>query len=57
MKTKVKMIMNIDSKPSHKRIPKGAIVKVVSEIPTNNYIMIEYQGGYYPVPKTSCVEV
>lgn len=57
MMTKAKMIMNVDSKPSYKRIPKDAIVKVVSDIPSHNYVMVEYQGGYYPVPRTSCVEV
>ena len=50
------MVMNIDSKPSFKRIPKGAIIEVVSYM-INNYAMIKYEDGYYPVPQNSFKEV
>ena len=46
------LILNIDSKPSYTRIPKGTIVEVVKEMP-NNYYMVKWNKMFFPVPKSA----
>lgn len=45
-------LINVDCKPNFTRIPKDTIVEIMQEMP-NNYTMVVYNGGYYPVPNSS----
>lgn len=50
------VLLNIDAKPSFTRIPKGSVVEIVYEMP-GNYVMINYEDGFYPVPLSNIKKI
>ena len=46
------IIRNVASMPSNITINKGEKALIVFEM-DNNYVMVEYKGGCYPIPKDS----
>lgn len=49
---KGKILLNVDSRPSFTRLTKGTIVEVIKDMP-NNYVLVEWNKMYLPIPKSA----